>query len=198
MGNDHHMRELIDLIEHFLPLDEWHFLMSAQYIYYSNKWDTLGNAQNYQGLGYPLAFYNSKKCRIRVEYLWNSREFDRSIDIKYGRLETPDKAGIVLSSVQEKDYPILWHSVFYALDFLDGLSPQEAKNASRPRLLMEFEQSDLAKSIKSEPEKDVRLHAAIWETHGQSLFDIFDVQNKELWIQYSAFVREFWNTLPQV
>jgi hypothetical protein len=85
--------------------------------------------------------------------------------------------------------------VHLPLYFLDGLSPQEAKNTKHPRLIKEFEQSDLAKSIRSEPEKDVLLQATIWEAYGQRLFDIFDARNKDLWERYSVFVSEYWKTL---
>jgi hypothetical protein len=189
--NDHHLPELIDLIERFLPLNKWGFRMSAQCVIYSGKLNSVLIAENYYGLGYPIVFYDSEKCRIQVEYAWSSREYERSIHIQYGRLETPDDAKTLLSNAQKTDYHILWHSVFCALDFLDGLSPQEAKKAKHPRLLSEFERSDVAKGIKSEPEKDALFHATIWETYGQRLFDIFDTQNKDLWEHYSMFVNEF-------
>jgi hypothetical protein len=195
--NDHHMFELIELIDRFLPLRQSNFRMSAHYIYYSNNWNSILSAQNYYGLGYPIVFYNSEKCRIKVEYLWSSREYERSIKVKYGSLEVPDTARTALTYTNQESDHLHWHNVHLPLYFLDGLLPQEAKNTKHPRLITEFEQSDLAKSIKSEPEKDILLHATIWEAYGQRLFDIFDATNKDLWKRYSVFVSEYWTTLLQ-
>ena len=86
-------------------------------------------------------------------------------------------------------------SVFRKLQFLDGLSPREALNEKEPRLIRGFEQSEIAKRIVYKPERTLVKHAVIWETYGQQLFDIFDIHNKNLWERYSAFVREFWETL---
>jgi hypothetical protein len=91
-----------------------------------------------------------------------------------------------------------WHGIVTLLKFLDGLSPQEAKNTELPKLFQEFEQSDIAKNIKYMPEKDLVFAASIWETYGQRLFDIFDARNKDLWEQYSVFVSEYEKILPQI
>jgi len=156
------------------------------------------SSQNYHGPGYPIVFYDSEKCRIKVEYLWSPREYECSINIKYGRLGVPDIAKTLLANKDQESYHLHWHSVRSPLYFLDGLSPQEAKDAKHPRLIMEFEQSDLAKGIRSEPEKDILLEATIWETYGQRLFDIFDARNEDLWERYSTFISQYWKTLPQV
>lgn len=194
--NDHHMFELIELIDRFLPLNQRDFKMSAQYINYlnydSNYWNSVWSAQNYQGLGYPIIFYDSEKCRIRVFYEVAGRRDDHTIMIHYGRPEVPDTANILLTNTNQENYHLYWHSVRPLLYFLDGLLPQEAKNAKHPRLIMEFEQSDLAKGTRYEPEKNLLLHATIWESYGQRLFDVFDNRNKDLWEQYSTFVQEYW------
>lgn len=181
--NDHHMSELINLIGHFLPLNKWNFRLSAQYICHSNKWNSIESSQNYHGGGDPVIIYDSEKCRIQVYYSWSSREYERSINVSYGRLGIPDDARTLLRHTNQESYHLYWHSVYPPLYFLDGLSPQEAKNALHPRLVMEFEQSDLANGLMYE-EKSLLLHATIWETYGERLFDIFDVHNKGLWEQY--------------
>ena len=195
--NDHHLFELIEFIDRLLPLLQWNFRMSAHYICYSNTWNSVLNAQNYHGLGYPFVFYNSDKCRIKIEYSWSPREYESSINIQYGRLGLPDDAKMLLTVTNQASYHLYWHSVYPALYFLDGLSPQESKNKKHPQLIVDFEQSEIVKDIKSEPEKDIRLHATIWKTYGQELFDVFDVQNKDLWEHYTTFVRQYWKTLPQ-
>lgn len=198
MENDHHMFELIELIDRFLPLTQWNFRMRAHYIYYSNQWHSVLSAQNYSGLGYPIVYYDSEKCRIKIEYLWNPREYERSIKVKYGSLEVPYDAKTALTFTNQESQHLYWHNVHLPLYFLDGVSPQEAKNAKQPRLRMQFEQSALGKGIKSELEKDLLLHAITWETYGQRFFDIFDIHNEDLWKRYSTFVSEYWKALPQV
>ena len=192
------MRELMDFVERFLPLNNWNFNMSAQYVCYSDKLNSVLTAQNYHGLGYPFVFYNSDKCRIKIEYSWSPRGYESSINIQYGRLGLPDDAKMLLTVTNQASYHLYWHSVYPVLYFLDELSPQESKNKKHPQLIADFEQSDKVKNIKSEPEKDILLHATIWEAYGQMLFDIFDAQNKDLWERYSTFVRQYWKTLPQV
>jgi hypothetical protein len=196
--NDHHMPELIDIIERFLPLNKWNFKTSAQYICYSDKWNSVLIAQDYYGSGDPFVLYDSEKCRIRLHCSWSSREYERSIEITYGRLGVPDDTDTLLRYTDQRNYHLYWHSVYLPLYFLDGLSPQEAKNAKHPLFIDEFEQSDMAKSIKHYLDRDLALDASIWETYGQRLFDIFDIRNKDLWEQYSAFVSEYWKTLQQV
>ncbi len=196
--NDHHMFELIELIDRFLPRTQWNFRMSAHYICYSNKQDSVLNAQNYHGLGYPIIFYDSEKSRIRVSYDVADRRDDHTIMIHYGRLEVSDTANFLGTDTNQENYHHYWHDVRLPLYFLDGLSPQEAQNAKHPRLIMEFEQSDSAKGTRSEPEKDLLLHATIGETYGQRLFDIYDARNKDLWERYSTFVQKYWKTLLQV
>jgi len=123
---------------------------------------------------------------------------DSNIVIHYGRLEVGDSAHTFLGRGQTEDYHRFWHSVRGPLYFLDGLSPHEAKNVKHPRFIIEFGQSDIAKKIKFEPEKDLVMYAKIWETYGQQLFDIFDRSNRKLWQQYCLFEKEYWETIPQV
>ena len=198
IANDHHMFELIELIDRFLPLHQWNFSMTAHYVYYSNKWNSVLSAQNYSGLGYPIVFYDSETCRIKIEYLWNPREYERSINIKYGSIEVPDTAKTALIFTNQESYHLYWHSMHLPLYFLDGVLPQEARNTKQPQLMLELEQSDWGKEIKSELEKELLLHANIWETYGQRFFDIFDVHNEDLWDRYSTFVSAYWKAWPQV
>ena len=174
------MQEAIKLVERLLPLKKWGFKQSTQLFYNIH----------------PIVIYVSKSCRIRAMYSASSRRIEDSISIHYGKLEVPDLAQIVLENDPE-NYHLLWHSVRLPLYFLDGLSPQEARNAKDPSLIKEFEQSDLVRDIQYQPEKDLALHATIWETYGQKLFGIFDGGSKTLWERYSSFVSEYWKTLPQ-
>jgi len=177
----YHMQEAINLIERLLPLDKWNFRQSIRF---------------FADRTHPIVIYNSEKCRIKALYEASSRYADHKITVHYGRLEVADNADSLRWKFRE-NYHLYWHSVSFPLQFLDGLSPRQAIVEKEPRLIKEFEQSELAKEIKYEPEKILIMHAKIWDTYGQQIFDIFDVRNTSLWEQYSAFVREFWEALSR-
>jgi hypothetical protein len=118
--------------------------------------------------------------------------------IHYGKLGVPDSATVLLRGAQERDYARLWHSVNYALYFIDGLSAQHAKNVRFPRFIDEFQKSDAFKAIDYQPKRNLVLHALIWETYGHHLFRIFDGRDEDLWKRYSAFIEQYWKVIPQV
>jgi hypothetical protein len=180
---DYRMNEAINLVERYLPLGNWDFKQASRFFASID----------------PVVIYRSEKCKVRISLTGpEGYGMDPWIVIHYGRLDVPSTASIALSSAEEKEYHHLWHNVRHPLYLLDGLSPQEAKNARDPRFIVEFEQSDQNKNIRYEPEKGLIMHAKIWETYGQRLFDIFDLRNKELWKQYCVFVREYWEVIPKV
>ena len=176
------MQEATKLIARVLPLTNWGFRQSAQY---------------FDNHTHPTMIYDSESCRVKILYEAVGRYEDHSMMIHYGKLGISDHAGIIVFTSLPSQYPMLWHNVFYVVNFLDGLSPQEAKIQKHARLVHEFEKSNVSKEIKYEPEKDLVFHRWVWETYGQKLFSIFDVRQKELWEQYSAFVKDYWKLLTQ-
>ena len=178
------MKENISLAERYLPLEKWNFKQASRFF-----------ANNIE----PVVIYRSEKCIAKVSLMGpDGYGMDPWIAIHYGRLDVPDNAYVALGSALEKEYHRLWHSVRGPLYFLDELSPQEAKNARHPRFIIEFEQSDAVRKIKYEPERNLVVDAAIWETYGQRLFDIFDRRNRRLWKQYCMFEKEYWETSSQL
>lgn len=178
---DSRMQEIITLVERYLPLNRWGF-KQAVYFFYNKR---------------PIVIYASEKCRIRIDYLaYDPQYLDPNIVIFYGRSEVRDNADILPRHTQVNRYNRFWHGVHSPLYFLDGYSPRQAKAQEQPRLIREFDQSDVAWQIKYTPERDLVLYAKIWETYGQQLFDIFDNRNKDLWKRYCAFEKELWEAWP--
>ena len=74
-----------------------------------------------------------------------------------------------------------WHAIRdTALNFLDGLSPQESTDDKKiafktARIVTQFLHSEHGKSINYGPEKSIRLHAAIWEKYEISLFKLDNI-----------------------
>jgi hypothetical protein len=173
-----HMQEAINLIECFLPLKQWNFKQSAQFV--TAKYVS-------------AVIYDSESCRIKIRYeSIPGRGYERYFSIHYGRLGA--RGGVLPRGTKRENYHLYWHNIYYSLYFLDGLSPREANAQTEPRLIREFKQSELAKEMQNVPEKDLAMEAKIWESYGQQLFDIFDARNQDLWERYSAFVREYWDT----
>lgn len=168
------MNNAIELIERYLPLSKWNFKESIRF--FDNKI-------------FPTIIYDSEKCRIRIYLDVQARHGNHNLVIHYGTLEVPDNAKVLLVADQS-DYHQLWHSIFSALPFLDGLSPQEAITEKHPRFIREFEESEIAKKISYEPEKTLVKHAAIWDTYGLKFFELFDNRLTSQWEKYSAFIRE--------
>lgn len=166
-------RELIELIERCVDLKHWGFLRT-----YTSA------AAEYP----PTVIYDSELCRVRINHggkdmygRWNE------LAICYGRLHAPNNQWVMNWSGEECH---CWHQVFEALDFLDGLSPQEAVNQLRvehklPRIIEQFNQSY---GGGNQPERLIRTHVAIWENYGRRLFGLFDLHEEDLWSQYTNFV----------
>jgi hypothetical protein len=176
------MQEATKLITRILPLQEWGFIPTAKY---------------FDNNTHPTMIYDSESCRVKILYEALGRYEDHTMMVHYGRLDVPDKASIIVYGRLQSDYHLLWHNVFYAMDFLEGLTPQEAKTRKHTRLVPEFEQSDDARAIRYQPERDLVFHRKIWQTYGSRLFSVFDSRQKELWEQYSTFVKDYWRAMAQ-
>jgi len=168
-------RELIELIERCVDFKIWGF------------WRTYTSVTAEYP---PTVIYDSELCRVRIHHggkdmygRWNE------LAIYYGRLHAPNNKWVISWNGADCH---CWHQVFEALDFLDGLSPQEAVNQLRvehklPRVIEQFNQSY---GGGHQPEQLVRTHVAIWENYGQRLFGLFDLREEDLWTQYTNFVSE--------
>jgi hypothetical protein len=139
----------------------------------------------------PSLIYDSKYCRVR--FLWyvpDRYELHETISILYGRQHASNDHWIITYN-DEKCY--CWHDLKNILNFLDGLSPQEASERAFKRSIFmeEFESLNLGNDW-SQSEWLVRMHAAIWEHYGQHLFDLLDLSHPALWEQYVYFIKEYY------
>ena len=142
---------------------------------------------------YPIFVYDSEWCRIKFAFDSSGDQHDRSthLNVYYGRLHAPGGDSFMLWN-GEKCW--CWHRVDYALNFLDGLSPEAAiKVQYSPKIIEQYRQSDLAKELSaiSQAEWMAGMETEIWKHYGQRLFELFDLRRPELWEQYSGFIQEF-------
>jgi hypothetical protein len=142
---------------------------------------------------YPIIIYDSEWCRVKFAFNSSGDRYDFSthLHVYYGRLHAPSNDEFIVWN-GEKCW--CWHRVDYALNFLDGLSPEDAvKVAYSPRVIERYRQSDLAKKLSgtSQAEWMAGMESEIWKYYGQRLFELFDLRRPELWEQYTGFIGEF-------
>lgn len=177
--NEIYCHEMVRVAETFLPLKRWGFKQGA-----------------FLALNIARVIYDSEWCRIM--FLWNGSPYfsTESVGIYYGRLHAPNDNFIMTWKGERRT---CWQRVDDSLNFLDGLSPQEAANQTlmhglSPRIIGDFMRLDFVKDMPL-TEWEARLHSAIWEHYGQKLFELFDLRHPELWEKYTQFVREFHKVL---
>jgi hypothetical protein len=140
----------------------------------------------------PHIIYDSEWCRVQFSY--EGGDYQRFITkVYYGRLHASnDKYLMTWNGVDCG----CWHRVDHALNFLDGLSPQEAVSQLRshqsPYVIEKYKQSEGKKLERdNEIEWMIRMHSSIWEHYGERLFEIYDVRKSDLWERYTMFQREY-------
>lgn len=165
--------ELIELIERCLDFQRWGFKRT-----YSSPLD----------IPFPYIIYDSQWCRVRFTHLGGDYPGQWSeMAVYYGRLHATHDDSFMIWD-EEKCW--CWHSIKeYALNFVDGLSPEEAiKMKYKPRVMKQFQQSGTWESITHIPERIARTHAVTWEHYGQRLFELFDLCRPDLWRRYRSFL----------
>jgi hypothetical protein len=176
--NELNARKMADLAERFLPFDSWGFGQSDRII-----------------TSFPCVAYDSEWCRLQLTWGGWDPYAGYTMSIYYGRLHAPIDKAVILWNGQEC---YCWHQVNEALNFLDGLSPQEAVNQLHvhgqwPSVMEQFRQSEIGKGLeRNQPEWIIRMHASVWEHYGRRLFELFDLRHPELWEQFRQFLKEFY------
>jgi len=161
-----------------------------------DKW---GFKRSFYGLApelSPCVIYDSDSCRVKFCWAPGDMRDESYMHVWYGRLHASDDELFILWN----GYPShCWHAINKILNFLDGLSPQEAveKRNKRPVVMEQFIQANKGDNW-SEVEWTARLHAAVWEHYGNRLFDLLDLHHSELWDQYTSFTRNFYELNPGV
>jgi len=159
------------------------------------KW---GFKQTFYGIAEefaPSIIYDSASCRVRFE--WNRGEPKDGYNIlriRYGRLHAPDDRRFIIWNGRLSH---CWHQLNLALNFLDGLSPNEAVERQNkwPYVIDQFIQANKGRTW-SEMEWTARAHATVWEHYGHSLFHLFDLHYPDTWEQFAYFVKEFYRLNP--
>ena len=179
------LHELAGLIERFLPVERWEFRKSAQFIG-SPYQAVLGSVT-----GSPVIVYDSEWCRVRFS-VQRERHND-SLWVYYGRLHASNDDWVMNWKGEDCN---CWHWDVHQLilKFLDGNSPAEAvvKRGKDPEGLKEFRKLGLENTV-DDFEYSLKYHAAIWNYYGNRLFELFDLQQPELWERYTQFIKEFYD-----
>jgi hypothetical protein len=173
-------QELLQLVERFMDLKRWSFQCS--YINYSNMKLP------------PTVIYNSEWCRVK----FYSNGWDlfgkESIGVYYGRVHASNEKWFI--PWHGKNH-LCWHSVVEALNFLDGLTPQEAVNllpsGEWSRVINQFKVSEVGQRLLSvsDAEWTLGMQSFVWEHYGTRLFELFDLRHPDLWRQYENFIEAY-------
>jgi hypothetical protein len=166
--------EMARLAKMFLPIENWEF------------------EEKYRSVKDERLIYDSQWCRVK--FIWSGwdMQIGNSMNIYYGRLHAPNDHERMIWNGEEC---YCWHGLTSReiLNFLDGISPQEAASQKGlPKIIDEFRKSELWKSMagkRHQPELTVRMNAAIWEHYDVRLFEMFDLQHPELWEKYRQFLK---------
>jgi hypothetical protein len=115
-----------------------------------------------------------------------------SISLDYARLHAPDEEGTYMFHEDQKC--ICWHNLFFGvLDFLDGMTPEEAVNShwSGKRIIGLEQEPKIANLGKYNPERTLYFHDEIWTRYAPELFQLFDLRDQTLWKKYYEFNKEY-------
>ncbi len=169
-------RALTQMVEEFLYTEKWRFELSASFVTPT-----------------PTIIYDSEWCRVKFVWQGWDTYTGNSVAIYYGRSHAPnDKLVMALNNMN----CYCWHDIRTVLNFLDGLSPQEAVDrlylGNWPNVAEQFKMSELGISLEAnQPEWLIRIHSVIWEHYGLRLFALFDLRHPETWEQYVQFIEQY-------
>jgi len=175
-------RNLVEILERTLDFERWHFHQS----YAANNKPNL-----------PNIIYDSKSCRVK--FVLDSgdqyRGYSHILSVYYGRQHAPNDDYLMVWNDEQCH---CWHQVYNVLNFLDGLSPEEAIDQRRvrhqwPKVAEPFRESILSNSSELYflPEQMAKMHARIWDYYGQRLFDVFDLHKSKPWELYVQYVKDY-------
>lgn len=166
--------EVIRTLEQYLNFKRWGFQMTFYGV--STKFP-------------PSVIYDSEWCRARfLMPIPDWRESESTIHIRYGRLHALNDEELI-SYDGEECY--CWHDIGLALEFLEGVAPQQAanKNFASQSVIKGFMDS-IGPNLR-QLEWLTRTHSKIWDHYDQRFFELFDLRTPTLWKQYVEFVKEF-------
>jgi hypothetical protein len=169
------IQEMTRIAENFLDLTSWRFTES----YRSTKPGNL--------------IYDSRLCRVKL--IWEGWDYGggNSISIYYGRLHAPNEESIMTWNGEECH---CWHDFNLALHFLDGRSPVDAAKLHYSHSITDpfYDEEFRKKYHRRQPEWLAQMHATIWQHYGKRFFELFDLQQPNLWKKYRQFLKEVYDT----
>jgi hypothetical protein len=143
--------------------------------------------------------YNSRRCRLKFMFSRQRAPRYDEMTIQYGRLHAPDEEPIM---VWNQENCLCWHHITDPVRFLDGLTPVQAFHQSQtlkepPLAIKQFRDSQAGKSLSEEyrPKYSLVMHNTLWRMYGEPFFDLFDLQNGDLWDSYRGFLKEYYGLL---
>ena len=143
--------------------------------------------------------YDSEWCRIKINFARRHYPETDEILVEYGRLHAPEGD---LFMVWKGEGCRCWHNILDPLRFLDGLTPEEARqqvgvDKKLPLVVRTYNQSETGRKLLEEysPKSVIVLQDTIWKHYGQRLFDLFDLRNPELWETYRVFLKKYYGLL---
>lgn len=188
-GLEKEYQQFLELIKKNLDLEKWGF---AQVYSSISERNTL-----------PFVIVHDSH-HSRIKFIYDAVDYGgvqhnfRELGIVYSRLHHKN----TIENIYPNTINVIYeHSIFrYILNFLDDLSPQEVLEGKgkEPRVIYEFETSGASWVLSNEYKfaevskviKTLRMHNKIWEYYGESLFELFDLKNSELWEKYVSFYNE--------
>lgn len=151
-----------------------------------------GFTESYRSSNPGTVIYDFKWCRLNI--IWGGWDYSvgNNINIRYGRLHAVNEKATMIWNGEECR---CWHRVEHPLHFLDKRTPIETANLnySHPLIKPFHEEEFRQKFYHRQPELVSQIHLAIWQHYGQQLFDLFDLNQPELWLQYKQFLKEVYD-----
>ena len=137
--------------------------------------------------------YDSEWCRVNFSETPGDLWQESSIDVFYGRLHAPNEDVFIMWQGHECR---AWQQEYEALQFLDGLTPQEVIQQRYvqdqwPQIIEPFRKQILKHGNLAE--FMLEMHAAIWLHYGPRFFELFDLRRPDLWEGYRKFLKEYYD-----
>ena len=170
--NELKCNEMAVLADSFLRLDLWHFHESARLT-----------------VPHPIVIYDSEWCRVKL--LWEGWDMytGDTVIVYYGRSNAVNDKFTMLWNGEEC---YCWHHINEPLYFLDGMAPFDASKRKWPHFIEQFADSEIIKNIPSQPQRQLMMHAAIWNHYGSRIFELFDMRHSDTWEQYTDFLKKYY------
>ena len=170
--------EFMTLLETYLDFPRWGFEVSLT---------------DFSQWGNPKVIFDAEWCRVSFHFSKQRLQMQDKLYIQYGRRHAPDFTATIFWQGEECH---CWHHYRWRpIEFLDGLTPQEAVDQEDwPPVPQAFRDSEEGKrlAVEYQPEFSLRLQSILWEQYGERLFELFDLRQPDLWEEYRKFVEEYY------